>query len=303
MSQHLESMGDKWFTLLKSPDLIPGVIGTTVAEGGTRPIWRIEEGERETFLMAWPRASLLRAGVVFAGRKDARLDPAGVFPFLEGFANSLTVVETYPWKQGKTGMQGRVGEVLAQPDDDGAPIWFFDPLFYRDARVDLTPGVTQVFYLSGLCYGIRRALLDELTVTQGPVYEAWARKWLDANPERGRLDVPPLKIPLRGSNLLQPAARCSEYEARMTLGKVESFDFGPEGAQEKIYCFGASFGKDDKWLNLLMFAPERICNGYEPKEGEEVDLAFWMQGRVVDAGDEVSEDDPASAGAEEHMPR
>lgn len=28
-------MGDKWFTLLKSPDLIPGVIGTTVAEGGT----------------------------------------------------------------------------------------------------------------------------------------------------------------------------------------------------------------------------------------------------------------------------
>ena len=96
MSQHLESMGDKWFTLLKSPDLIPGVIGTTVAEGGTRPIWRIEEGERETFLMAWPRESLLRAGVVFAGRKDARLDPAGVFPFLEGFANSLTVVETYP---------------------------------------------------------------------------------------------------------------------------------------------------------------------------------------------------------------
>ena len=36
MSQHLESMGDKWFTLLKSPDMIPGVIGTTVAEGGTQ---------------------------------------------------------------------------------------------------------------------------------------------------------------------------------------------------------------------------------------------------------------------------
>ena len=66
MSQHLESMGDKWFTLLKSPDLIPGVIGTTVAEGGTRPIWRIEEGERETFLMAWPRESLLRAGGEYA---------------------------------------------------------------------------------------------------------------------------------------------------------------------------------------------------------------------------------------------
>ncbi len=87
----------------------------------------------------------------------------------------------------------------------------------------------------------------------------------------------------------------------MTLGKVESFNFGPEGAEEKIYCFSASFGKDDKWLNLIMFAPERICNGYEPKEGDEVDLAFWMQGRVVDLGDELSEDDPASAGAEGTM--
>lgn len=110
--------------------------------------------------------------------------------------------------------------------------------------------------------------------------------------------MPPLKIPLRGSNLLQPAARCSEYEARMTLGKVENFIFGPKGAEEKVYCFSASFGKDDKWLNLLMFAPERICGNYEPKEGDEVDMAFWMQGRIVDAGDELSDEDPASSAGE-----
>ena len=43
-----------------------------------------------------------------------------------------------------------------------------------------------------------------------------------------------------------------------------------------------------------MFAPERICGNYEPKEGDEVDMAFWMQGRIVDAGDELSDEDPAS---------
>lgn len=149
------------------------------------------------------------------------------------------MVEVYPWKQGKTGMRGRVGEVLAQPDDDGAPIWFFDPLYYRDAKVDLTPGVTQVFYLSGLCYGIRRALLDELTVTQGPVYEAWAKKWLTANPEKGRLDVPPLKIPLRGSNLLQPAARCSEYEAQQDSGARSKISFSDRRARKKRYIASA----------------------------------------------------------------
>ena len=190
--------------------------------------------------MAWPRESLLRAGVVFTGRKDAHLDSCGrIFPFWRGFANSLTVVEVYPWKQGKTGMRGRVGEVLAQPDDDGAPIWFFDPLYYRDAKVDLTPGVTQVFYLSGLCYGIRRALLDELTVTQGPVYEAWAKKWLTANPEKGRLDVPPLKIPLRGSNLLQPAGPLLGVRGPHDSGQGRKFHFRTEKARKKRYTASA----------------------------------------------------------------
>lgn len=291
MSQHLEQLGDKWFPLLADPSMIPGVIATTLSQGGTRPVWNVEDADTQTMLMAWPERSLLRSGVVVKGPRDGRLDPLAVVPLLEGFPNSMAVVDSHPWQGGEQ------GEVLAQPQDEAEPLWFYDPLFFRDARVDLTPGVTQTFYLAGLCYGIRRALLDEMTVTQGPAYEAHAAQWLEAHPDKKRLDVPPLKVSLNGLRVLGPLERCSEYQGRVRIYDVDSFLFGPEGAQEKVYRFGATFGTTETPLHLILYAPERIClKGYEPQEGHEVDVVFWMQGRVVDAGDEapdmVDESDP-----------
>lgn len=284
MSQHLEGLGDKWFTLLESPEMIPGVVATVIKEGGTRPVWNVEQGNTQTMLMAWPEESLLRASVVLSGPRDGKLEPVLAVPLLEGFANALTVVEAYPWKSGVQ------GEVLAQPDDDVDPLWFFDPLYFRDAVVDLTPGVKQVFYLSGLCLGIRRALLDEMTITTGPAYETYAAQWLEKNPDRTRLDVPPLRLSLNGVRILGPVERCSEYQGRVSIYDVDSFMFGPEGAQEKVYRFGATFGAQECPIHVILYAPERIClKGYEPKEGHEVDVLFWMQGRIVDIGDDVPE--------------
>lgn len=289
MSQHLEQLGDKWFPLLADPSMIPGVVATTISQGGTRPVWGVERGDTQTMLMAWPEQSLLRSGVVVSGPRDGQLEPVTVVPLMEGFPNTMTVVETYPWKGGLQ------GEVLVQPQDEVEPIWFFDPLFFRDAETDLTPGVAQTFYLSGMCYGIRRALLDEMTVTSGPNYEAHAAHWLEAHPDRTRLDVPPLKISLRGLRVLGPLERCCEFQGRVRIYDVDSFLFGPEGAQEKVYRFGATFGTAETPIHVLLYAPERICvKGYVPEEGHEVDVVFWMQGRVVDAGDDAPEmvDDP-----------
>lgn len=296
MSQHLEQLSDKWYPLLAASSMIPGVIATTLSQGGTRPVWNLETEDTQTMLMAWPERSLLRSGVVVKGPREGRLDPIAVVPLLEGFPNSLTVVDVHSWGEG-----GEQGEVLAQPQDEAEPLWFFDPLFFRDARVDLTPGVTQTFYLAGLCLGIRRALLDEMTVTKGPMYEAHAAKWMEAHPDKTRLDVPPLKVSLNGMRVLGPTERCSEYQGRVRIYDVDSFEFGPEGAREKVYRFGATFGAADTPLHLILYAPERICfKGYEPKEGHEVDVVFWMQGRVVDAGDEAPEmvDDPDLDGFE-----
>ena len=48
----------------------------------------------------------------------------------------------------------------------------------------------------------------------------------------------------------------------------------------------------------IIYAPaERIAKGYEPKEGDDVDMIFWMQGRIADAEESsgvLSEEDLAA---------
>lgn len=278
MTEHLESLGDKWFPLVADPSMMPGVVGMVVTNGGTRPPWCIQEGNVETMLLAWPQDSLLRASVIVRGESGEEMTPVTVLPFMEGLANDLTVEEAFAWANGVT------GEVLIQPDDKGAPLWFYDPLFFRDNKGDLTPGVSHTFLISGLCYGIRKALLDDMIILQGPQYEAYAAHWLKENPDKTRLDVPPLKINLRGTSILGPSGnRASEYQARCRINQVETFTFGPEGFQEKVYRFDTVLGAEEAPLRIMMYAADSICTKeYVPAPGDEVDLIFWMQGRIAD---------------------
>lgn len=68
---------------------------------------------------------------------------------------------------------------------------------------------------------------------------------MEAHPDKTRLDVPPLKVSLNGMRVLGPTERCSEYQGRVRIYDVDSFEFGPEGAREKVYRFGATFGTAD----------------------------------------------------------
>ena len=273
--QHLESMGDKWFALGVSIKDIEGVITTTLEYGGSRPVWDKKDEESERILMAWPSDSLLRTSVLVAGKPDGKLATVAVAPFMEGFSNSLTIKDTYPWKG------GHAGEILAEPE--GFPgLWFYAPLFFRDAEGDVK-GKTCNFLLSGLCFGIRRALLDELTVTQGPAYEKHALEWMKANPTKTRLDVPALKIPLKGKSIIDLTDHYGEYQCRASIFDVDSFQFGPQNSQMKVYRFGVSFGNPEKPVYAIIYAPERVCvKGYVPQEGDDVDMIFWLQGRVDD---------------------
>ena len=272
--EHLQSMGDKWFALGVKPEDITGVIATTLEYGGTRPVWSAKSASWERILMAWPNESLLRTSVIVAGKPEGELPAVAVAPFMEGFANDLVFRESYPWKD------GHAGEILAQPDGF-YPLWFYDPLFFRDAP-SLKEGETATFYLSGLCYGIRRALLDELTITEGPLYEQHAIKWMKENPSKTRLDVPPLKIPLKGQTIIDLFQHCCEYQCRAVIFDVDSFMFGPEQGQMKIYRFGIGFGDPKKPTYAIIYAPERVCGKYVPAENDEVDIVFWMQGRIAD---------------------
>ena len=291
--QHLESMGDKWVSLGVDPKEITGVINVTLELGGTRPVWEVKDDEIERMLMAWPQEGLLRSSVTVAGKPEGQLSAVAVAPLMEGFSNQLTVRALHPWKG------GHAGEIAAQPAQGLPPLWFYDPLYYRDVE-GLADGETRSFYLSGLCYGLRRALLDELTITEGPYYEEHAKEWMKANPTKSRLDVPALKIPLHGKTIIDVTDNYCEYQCRAHIFDVDSFDFGPGEAAKKIYRFGIGIGDPENPVYIIIYAPASRCQkGYEPKEGDDVDMIFWMQGRIVDVDDSaVLSDEELAALAE-----
>lgn len=283
MPKHLQNLTPKWAPFLPEIRLVEDLASIVGSLGGSRPTWTQTSAEQTTMLMAWPQTSLLRVGAIVQGPEQGPLEPMAVLPFMEGFANLLTIEDSYAWKD------GYMGEVLASYDPKSSPICFFDPLFFRDKVVDLSPGINQVVMLSGLCYGVRRALMDEIIVTRGPNYEAHAAKWLEENPGKTRLDVPVLKIPISGMNVMMPGEAYCDYQARCRIYDVESFKFGPPGLEQKVYRFGVNLGSQEKSLFLIMYAAERIlAKDYIPKDEDEVDLMFWMQGRIADIGEEVA---------------
>lgn len=279
--QHIENHLRPWSTVLPNTKELPNVITVVVKHGGTRPAWCVKGNKQETMLLAWPKESLMRASILVTGEEEGKLDPVSVMPFLEGRSNELRVEKTHAWKNGVE------GEVACAMGDSEELLWFYDPLFFRDIKTDLTEGVTQTFFIAGLCLGIRPALLDELTITSGPHYEAHLATWLQENPDKKRIDAPALKVPLKGQRILAPTQVASEYQARAIISTVETLDFGPEQSPTKIYRCGVTFGQE-KFLNVMMYISEKVClKDYTPQVGDEVDMLFWMQGRVVDIDEEA----------------
>ena len=176
--KHEELLVKPWSVLVNNLKELPYVMKVVVDEGGTRPIWHAKDGNQENFVMAWPKEPLLRAGIIVGGEAEGKLEPKAIFPFMEGYPNTLRIETTYAWKNG---LEGEVGCFAGESEQI---LWFYDPLFFRDHKIDLTEGIEQTFYLSGLCLGLRRALLDEITVTSGPYYEVHAEKWLKENPAK-----------------------------------------------------------------------------------------------------------------------
>ncbi len=291
--QHIENMVKYWSTLLQDVKELPQVLAATTKHGGTRPVWQRNDGKLEHILLAWPAESTLRSATIVSGKPDGKLDPCTIIPFMEGIANELRVEKTYAWKNK---IEGSVGCAIGDADggingEIDQVLWFYDPLYFRDKNIDLTEGVEQSFYMSGLCLAVRPALLDEITITSGPEYEARVALWLKQNPDKTRLDAPSLKIDMRGQRILAPTPIACEYQARATIHNVESFGFGPENGQVKVYRFVVTFGQK-KHLHLMMYAAAKVCqNNYEPKDGDEVDLIFWLQGRIADSSpaEEITE--------------
>lgn len=198
--------------------------------------------------------------------------PVTAVPLLDGLPNDLAVEEVHPWQ---SGLEANVAVSMIEGKN---PMWFFDPLYGRD-RDDLTPGITHTFLLAGLAYGLRKALLDQVTITQGPRYEAYAAAWLEENPGTSRLDVPPLKVDVTGRHLIMPGRRFCEYQLRAAVEEVQ--DCYLEKMPVKLLYLSFPFENREP-LRLPVYASQMVLGDFVPEKGQEVDAYVWLQGRIID---------------------
>ncbi|MBO4368846.1 MAG: hypothetical protein J5803_01915 [Desulfovibrio sp.] len=271
---HFEGLGAAWtaVTGMAGRVVIPQVVGTVLQEGGTRPAWQWKKQGKDYVLLAWPKEEPLRASLLMSGAEEGKLVPISCVPLLEGLPNDLTVETVHPWEQGGGANIG------VQMLNEGEPMWFYDPCYIRDCD-DLTEGVTHTFLLSALAFGVRKALLDEITVTQGPAYEAYAQAWLADHTDASRLDVPPLKINVAGKKIIHPGHAFAEYQIRTVIDDVD--DCVLDKMPIKILYTSFPFEDRDP-LRLPIYVAKVNLGTYEPKAGDEIDAYVWFQGRVVD---------------------
>ncbi len=270
---HFEGLGRQWAVLVGNPaGLMPQIVGTVAHSGATRPCWQRKDNNKETILLAWPQEEPIRAATVMQGEEEGKLKPVTAVPLIDGMSNDLTVEDSMVWE---SGVEGHVAVAIFE---GRSPLWFYNPLYFRD-KEDLTPGVTHTFNLAGLALGVRRALVDEMTVTQGPIYEAHAELWLHDNPDKSRLDVPPFKINLAGKQVIMPGRNFCEYEIRNTILEVDTSKLD----KTEVYMLRMAFPiPDSKPLHIILYAPKHLLKDYEPKVGDDIDAYIWLQGRITD---------------------
>jgi len=272
--RRFEALGDKWFPIVENPERdAMALLQKAVQEGGTRDRWNAKNDKSETIMMAWPQEGGLRVGTIMHAEKEGQFQPITVMPLLEGVPQDMTVEAVYPWSNGACAF------VAACRNEGAEPLVFQTMFYYRDRESLATPGLRQTFLLAGMAYGIRKALLDELTITEGPQYEEYAKKWLEKNPDKTRLDVPQLKVDLRGQSTILPGNAPGDYQLRANITAVQEGEFDGK----KYYILPFLLGAETKEpLTLLMYVTERACHGYVPKVGDDIDAIIWLQGRVID---------------------
>ena len=109
------------------------------------------------------------------------------------------------------------------------------------------------------------------------------------------LDVPPLKVSMKGRRMIMPGRRFCEYQIR---GEVEEVRQG-HLEQMPVTLMYMRFPFDGRAPMLLpIYASKMVLKDYEPQPGDEIDAYVWLQARVIDfdpQAPDAADDAPQSA--------
>ncbi len=272
--EHSAALGQIWRALTgwNTADLLSQVTATVLEAGGTRPPWKWTYKGMEYVAMAWPQDQPIRACVLLKGPEGKEMKPVSIFPLLEGLPNDLCVDEVQPLPEG----DGANVAVEMLPGQN--PMWFFDPFYTRD-KDDLTPGITHTFWLAGAALGLRKAVLDEITLSNGPDYMLYAQKWLEEHPDKKSMDVPPLKIEIRGKHFIMPGRFYGEYQIRAVVKEIEDWQFD----KTPIKVLYLTFPFDNRpALQLPLYVSQPVLGDYNVEKDQDIEAYIWLEGRVID---------------------
>lgn len=276
--EHFEGLGDAWNAILHDEAVFIERLPRFVEESKLLPGCQVRyEDGSQVLLLQYPDAGSLRAGILAVRTpENEKMEIWSSFPILEGLSNSLRITSTHTWSNNVEGV------VAARKENDGPPITYFDPFYFRDFE-KLAPGAQLDISLAALALKIEPAELQEFALDKGQLYEMRLKEFLDKYPDKSEAEFAPPVVSMRGARILLPAQYVSEWEFRCPILTVGKEYFNDILYYKMSVCF---VGMDDEELVGYLYATEKILGGYIPEVGHDIQGILWMTGSIAHLAEE-----------------
>lgn len=296
MGIHFEGMGNVWGAMFADESKgIADCIALTTSNGALHKNCQIVYQEEKTHvaLLQAPEKGDIQSAVLLVKNDDMqKMQVWSAYPLFQGVPNTLEITRAHTWSNGVEGV------VAAHLAEDGPPISFFAPFYFRDFT-KFTPGAILSVSLGALAFTLKKAENMTFPVDKGPFYDLQLKGFLEENPGKTEADFSPPEVSLAGARILMPAAYVCEWSYRCPVLAVEYVEF-----------MGSRFAKiatdhvglDEQAIRGNLYAAEHVLQGYVPQAGDYIEGVLWMMGVLQEEsliGEEESSSSPTYESEEE----
>lgn len=273
MAEHFEGLGDIWGALFGDGDSIVAHLREVLEQGKSYADCRVVYDDKTmAALLQYPdQQKDIRVGALVAGAPESgKMEFYSGFPVMEGLSNSLKIRKRHTWGNGVEGV------VAAEQANDGPPISFFAPFYFRDFAA-FAPEAELTVSLAALALSCEKAEVQEFTVNEGPLYEMVREKFLKENPGKSEADFSAPVVSMRGARISFPRPYACEWEYRCPVLSVERTSLLGMSLYKLRVIFA---GTDEQELSGYLYIPEHQLKGYVPQAGDDIQGVLWMTGAL-----------------------